>query len=251
VPQENNCVYLYPLLFNNPFFMSLLYLIPARGGSKGVPKKNIKPLGGQPLIYHTLRVATALTAGQHICVSTDDDAIMLAVEAFGLAVPFKRPAHLATDEASTYEVIKHALAFYQQNGQHYETVVLLQPTSPFRTIEQVRQAVALYRQYPDADMVVSVCETQSNPYYVLFEENPNGYLEHSKKGSFTRRQDCPTVYEYNGAIYVIRVDALLRHGSISSFTKVRKYLMTPETSIDIDTPLDWAFAEFLMQYKPA
>jgi len=224
--------------------MNYLYLIPARGGSKGIPHKNIKPLAGKPLIEYTLEVALQLSARQNICLSSDDDEIIRFTGQFGLQVPFKRPAHLATDEAGTYQVMLHALDFYENTGQTYEALILLQPTSPFRTADHVREAIALF--HTGLDMVVSVCETRSNPYYVLFEEDENGYLVHSKKGNFTRRQDCPSVYEYNGAVYIINTRSLKTHSSSGDFTKVVKYLMPPEASLDIDTPLDWDFAEFLM-----
>ncbi len=224
--------------------MKILYLIPARGGSKGIPHKNIKPLAGKPLIGYTIDVAMQLTDAQHICMSSDDEEIISTVEQYGLSVPFKRPAHLATDETATYEVILHALEYYARQGHTYDALVLLQPTSPFRTARHVQEARALFT--PDIDMVVSVCETRSNPYYVLFEENEDGFLTHSKKGNFTRRQDCPKVYEYNGAVYVINTQSLMTHSNIGELTKVRKYLMPHEASVDIDTPLDWDFAEFLM-----
>jgi N-acylneuraminate cytidylyltransferase len=220
-----------------------LYLIPARGGSKGIPHKNIKPLNGKSLILYSVEVARQLAEDADICVTTDDDSIIRVVEEAGLKVPFKRPAELATDTSGSYEVILHALDFYVQKGIEFDVVVLMQPTSPFRTAQHVKEAMALYDD--SLDMVVSVSESAANPYYSLFEENENGFLDKSKKGSFTRRQDCPKVYEFNGAIYVMNVKSL-RETSISKFTKIKKYEMPRELSIDLDTPLDWMFAEFLM-----
>ncbi len=219
-----------------------LFLIPARGGSKGIPYKNIKPLHGKPLILYSVEVARQLTGDKDICVTTDDDAIINVVEETGLKVPFKRPDELATDTSGSYEVILHALDYYNQKGTEYEVVVLLQPTSPFRTAQHVKEAISLYDD--SVDMVVSVNESAANPYYSLFEENENGFLDKSKKGNYTRRQDCPKVYEYNGAIYVMNVKSL-REKPLSAFTKNKKYEMPRELSIDLDTPLDWEFAEFL------
>ncbi|MDD2798226.1 MAG: acylneuraminate cytidylyltransferase family protein [Bacteroidales bacterium] len=221
-----------------------LYLIPARGGSKGIPHKNIKPLNGKPLILYSVEVARQLADDADICVSTDDDAIIKVVEESGLKVPFKRPEALATDTSGSYEVILHALDFYTQKGIKYDVVVLLQPTSPFRTAQHVIEAISLYDD--SIDMVVSVCEAAANPYYTLFEENENGFLDKSKKGNFNRRQDCPKVYEYNGAIYVISVKSL-REKSLSEFVKIRKYEMPRELSIDLDTPLDWKMAELIFR----
>lgn len=223
--------------------MKILYVIPARGGSKGVPGKNIKLLGGKPLIYYSIEVARALAKDEDICVSTDDEAIKQVVEQTGLKVPFLRPAELSTDSASTYDVLLHAINFYINLGRQYDLLVLLQPTSPFRRIEQVREAIESWQQ--GVEMVVGVKETKSNPYYVLFEENEEGYLMKSKQGNFLTRQECPVIYEYNGAVYIIDVQSLIKK-PIASFTRVKKYIMSEETSLDIDTLLDWKFAEFLI-----
>ena len=118
--------------------MKILYIIPARGGSKGIPHKNIKPLNGKPLIYYTIDVARQLTSDENICVSSDDAEIIQAVEDYGLKVPFKRPDHLSTDTATTNDVLLHALNFYQSKGINYEVIILLQPTSPLRTVQHKR-----------------------------------------------------------------------------------------------------------------
>lgn len=226
--------------------MSILYIIPARGGSKGILGKNIKLLAGKPLMYYTLDVAQAIvTKADVICVSTDDDAIIKAVEAYHFKIDFKRPTQLATDTAGMNEVLLHALNFYTEKGFDFDKIVLLQPTSPFRKLEQVKEALSLYSS--QLDMLVSVKITDANPYYVLAEENELGYLEKSKKASFTRRQDCPTVYQYNGAIYVINPESLISK-PMSNFDKVKKYVMDEYSSVDIDTDFDWGFAEFLMAY---
>lgn len=222
--------------------MKPLFLITARGGSKGIPGKNSKPFAGKPLLYYAIDTARELAADEDICLSTDADDIIRAAEAYGLHVPFKRPDSLATDQSGSYEVMLHALDFYRQQNRLYNTLVLLQPTSPFRTAQHVREALALYTD--NLDMVVSVTESANNPYYNLFEENVDGYLNRSKESNFTRRQDCPAVYAYNGAVYVINTASLLKK-PLSQFGNVKKYVMSADDSVDLDTPLDWAFAEFL------
>jgi N-acylneuraminate cytidylyltransferase len=228
--------------------MKDLILIPARGGSKGIPGKNIKHLSGRPLIYHTIDAATAVAVSNDICVSTDSEEIIRVVREYGLDVPFKRPACLATDTASSYDVIRHAIDFYRQKNIDYNRLILLQPTSPFRAAMHIREALALYET--ELDMVVSVKITKANPYFTIFEENQDGFLEPSKPGNFTRRQDCPAVYEYNGAIYVMNVQSL-KNGPPVSFSKIRKYVMTEEDSLDIDTNIDWIVAEAILSKRSA
>ena len=160
-----------------------------------------------------------------------------------LKVPFVRPDHLATDDSSSYEVIEHALEYFRKVGRHFSYIVLLQPTSPFRRAEDVQNAYQLMES--DVDMVVSVKLSKANPYFNLFEEDSNGYLSPSKASEYTRRQDAPPVYEYNGSIYVIRVASLLEIGSLR-LPRVRKYVMDEKYSLDIDTPLDWEIAELLL-----
>lgn len=224
--------------------MKILVIIPARGGSKGIPHKNIKPLAGRPLIHYTIDVARQIVANEDICVSTDDPEIMQCVEDYGLKVPFVRPSELATDTAGTYEVLLHALNYYEQQGKSYDVVILLQNTSPFRTPEQVKEALTLYNS--NLDMVVSVKECSANPYYCVFEENEYGYLNICKgDGSITRRQDAPKVYEYNGAIYVINPKSL-KEMPLYKFTKRIKYVMDEKSSLDLDTMNDWHMAELLI-----
>lgn len=224
--------------------MNILVVIPARGGSKGIPGKNIKPLNGKPLIYYTIDAARSIVDDSHICVSTDDKHIFDAVEHYGLKIPFKRPDYLATDTASTYDVLLHALHFYEEQGEKFDAIILLQATSPFRTGQHIKEALSLYSK--DIDMVVSVKETDANPYYVCFEEDSNGMLQISKgDGHYTRRQDCPPVYEYNGAIYIINPDSL-KEKPLNKFTKRKKYIMDRDHSLDLDTKLDWKVAELII-----
>jgi CMP-N,N'-diacetyllegionaminic acid synthase len=221
-----------------------LVIIPARGGSKGVPRKNIKQLNGKPLIQYTIDAARAVFQDEVICVSTDDLEIKSVVESLGLKVPFLRPEELAIDTAGTYEVLLHAIAFYEAKGYHADTIILLQPTSPFRTAEHLKNALQLYS--PNSEMLASVKETHANPYFVLREENTEGWLVKSKEGNFTSRQDCPKVYELNGAIYIINVTAM-KNRHIMSFERVSKYLMDDDSSLDIDNQLDWIMAEAIVK----
>lgn len=224
--------------------MKPLVIIPARGGSKGIPHKNIKPLAGKPLIYYTIDTARQIVPDEDICVSTDDQNIIHCVEDYGIKVPFVRPAELATDTAGTYEVLLHALNYYEQQGKTYDVVVLLQNTSPFRTSEQVQEAIQLY--HSEIDMVVSVKECSANPYYCVFEENEYGFLNICKgDGNITRRQDAPKVYEYNGAIYVINPKSL-KEMPLYKFTKRIKYVMDEKSSLDLDTMNDWHMAELII-----
>ncbi len=227
--------------------MRTLVIIPARGGSKGIPRKNIKPFNGKPLIYYTIDSARAICADEDICVSTDDDEIIHVVEQYGLKVPFKRPDELATDTAGTYEVLLHALDFYEKKGKRYDVVVLLQNTSPFRKAEQVKEALKLYRK--DVDMVVSVKECAANPYYCVFEENQEGFLKICKgDGNIFRRQDAPKVYEYNGAIYIMNAE-VLKTTHMHKMQKRVKYVMDELSSFDLDTMWDWKIAESIIHSK--
>lgn len=225
-----------------------LFVIPARGGSKGIPGKNIKPLNGKPLIGYSIDVAREFADDDDICLTTDDAHIAdVAEKQFGLRVPFLRPSELATDKSGTYGVLLHALDYYAAHDKHYDTLVLLQPTSPFRTADDIRAAIKLYS--PDIDMVVTVKEAATNPYYNAFEEDANGFLHISKgDGHYTRRQDAPKVWEYNGAVYVINV-ASLRKMQLGEFPRRRLCKMNADHSIDLDTPMDWLIAETLMKQR--
>ena len=221
--------------------MKPLVIIPARGGSKGIPQKNIKLLAGKPLVHYTIEVALELFIAGDICVSTDSEEIKTVAEQCGIQVPFLRPQNLATDTTNTRDVLLHAIDFYKE--KNYDTVVLLQPTSPFKTSTHVKEAMQLFTA--DTDMVVSVYETDLNPYYNLFEENGDGFLQQSKPSHITRRQDCPKVYAYNGAVYIIKIDSL-KQQPINQFKKIIKYTMDKKSSLDIDTMEDWQLAEFYL-----
>lgn len=219
----------------------MLFLIPARGGSKGIPHKNIKILAGKPLLQYSIDVARKLTTDDNICVSTDDPEIIAIAESVGLKVPFMRPVELASDTATSSDVIVHAIKYYESHGRKYDVVVLLQPTSPLRTVNHIKDAVALYSA--EIDMVASVkeCECIST----ICCENVNGYIEMVFNKKMKRRQDIETYYQFNGAIYVINTQSVLQKG-ISNFMKIKKYVMPAIYSADIDSMLDWHCVEALI-----
>ena len=223
---------------------NILVVIPARGGSKGLPGKNIKPLCGKPLIEYSIDVARAITSDDNICVSTDDQKIIDVVENYGLFVPFVRPADLASDTASTNDVLLHAINFYESREKKYDVILLLQPTSPLRTIEQVKEAIRMYRT--DIDMVVSV--TKSHAPAVLCNDNSEGYVDLVYNKYAGGRQSLPTFYEFNGAIYVVNVNSLKNKG-LGGFDKRIKYIMSKETSIDIDDIYDFMLIESILKNK--
>jgi len=220
---------------------NILCIIPARGGSKGIPLKNIKKMGGKPLICHSIDVARGIVNDEDICVSTDDPRIIQVVENYGLKVPFIRPEALATDAASSFDVLKHALEYYAGQGKYYDIILLLQPTSPLRKIIHVKEAISLYND--DIDMVVSV--KRSHSASVLCNEDENGYLNLTLNHAANRRQDMPLYYEYNGAVYIINIKSFQSAKDLS-FSKCKKYVMDEIFSVDIDDIVDFEYAEFLM-----
>lgn len=231
--------------------MQPLIIIPARGGSKGIPHKNIKLLGKRPLIAYSIDVAKNVAAllslsESHILLSTDDKEIAAVAESLGINVPYHRPAHLATDASGSREVMLDAMAFARLEGIEFDCILLLQPTSPFRTTEDVTGCLRLYES-SDADMVVSVKEASANPYYNCFETDPTTGTLHISKGTglITRRQDAPKAWEFNGAIYVINPASLLAM-PMGAFPKRIPYEMPAIRSIDLDTPIDWIMAEAIL-----
>lgn len=219
----------------------LLIVIPARGGSKGIPRKNIRDFCGRPLIAYTIDVARSIAPDSRIVLSTDDDEIRDVARALGLEVEYMRPRLLGGDKVGSREVILDVMDWADARGLKYDKVVLLQPTSPLRTSEDVEGALQLFDV--DCDMVVSVKEADCNPYYDCFETDQEGLLHISKgEGLFTRRQDAPHAWQFNGAVYVIRPESI-RRSSLGAFERRIPYVMPRERSLDLDTPLDWLIAE--------
>jgi CMP-N,N'-diacetyllegionaminic acid synthase len=225
--------------------MRTLYLIPARAGSKGLPGKNIKKLGGKPLIEFSIDFALKhLKEEDELCVSTNDSDVIQIVKNKELKLHFRRPEELSTDIATTQDVILHALDYFQSIAIFFDRVFLLQPTSPFRTDSDWNAIVSAYDD--SLDMVVSVKKTKENPYFTLFEENEGGFIVKSKPGNYSSRQECPAVYLFNGSMYLINVKSI-REKKINVFQKVKKIIMPEERSVDIDTMADWVMAEFYLK----
>ena len=212
----------------------VLALITARGGSKGLPRKNILYAAGRPLIAWTVEAALKSTIVNRVVLSSDDEEIMTAAAAAGCEVPFKRPLELATDQASTMDVLTHAL----QMLPGYEFVVLLQPTSPLRTGSDIDAAFRFMSDH-SAPACVSVTEVNQSPYWMfkLSEDDRLVSLLEPLNG-VSRRQDLPQVFALNGAIYIAKVDWLLKNKSFLSPQTVA-YQMSKEKSIDIDDSLDF------------
>lgn len=196
------------------------------------------------MIEYSIDVARAITSDDNICVSTDDQKIIDVVEEYGLHVPFVRPAELASDTASTNDVLLHAIQYYEEKGKKIDKLLLLQPTSPLRTIDQVKEAIGMY--HSGIDMVVSV--TKSHAPAVLCSDNTEGYVNLVYNKHAGGRQSLPTFYEFNGAIYVINVEALKNKG-LGNFNKRIKYVMSKETSIDIDDIYDFMLIESILKKK--
>lgn len=222
----------------------VLGLIPARGGSKGVPRKNIRELDGIPLIAHSIHVGLDATVIDSVVVSTDDDEIAQVAESYGGRVPFMRPPDLATDETPTAPVITHTLETLHSHGEEYDTFVLLQPTSPLRTTTHINEAYSLYKK-SGAESVISAYTT----YDSRWKRTPEGAQKLNYTDASKRRQDRKPEYVVNGAVYVIDVEQFLKtEETITGITKI--YEMAKRESIDIDTAFDlWLAEQILTEWK--
>lgn len=227
---------------------NILAIIPARGGSKGVHKKNINLLNGIPLIGYTLQEAKGSKYIDRIVVSTDDKEIAEITMQFDGEVPCLRPEELATDTSSTVECILHMIYYLKENEQYIpDYICLLQCTSPLRTQEDIDKSIEKLI-YSEFDGIISVCEAEVNPYWTnVFEKDKLKYLIQEGK-NITRRQDLPKIYRYNGAIYIIKTDVFLREKALET-DNITGYVMSNENSIDIDTITDFMTAEILMKER--
>jgi len=221
---------------------SVLGVVTGRGGSKGVPRKNVAPLGGKPLIAWTVEAAVASRTLDRVIVSSDDREIIDAAVAAGAEAPFVRPAELARDDTPGAAPVVHVL---DAIGERYDYVVLLQPTSPFRTSEDIDAAVELCAG-SGAPSVVSVAPANSSPHW-MYSVDHDGTMTPviPAEKVVGRRQELPSVFELNGAVYVARVDWLREHGSFIG-PETLAYVMPEERSLDIDTPLDLVVARALL-----
>jgi CMP-N,N'-diacetyllegionaminic acid synthase len=229
----------------------VLAVIPARGGSKGLPGKNIRPLAELPLIGHSIRMAKMCREIARCVVSTDTEEIATAARECGGEVPFLRPAELAGDETPMWPVLQHALRETESlDGCLYGSVLLLSPTSPGRLPEDVSRAVQMLDEDGDAVGVVAASEPRFNPRWVCIDVASDGYMRQSFPDgkSFTRRQDVPATYRINGALYLWRRDHVAKSEAPKYFVAPHRVLEIPESrAIDIDSPLDFRLAELMLQ----
>ncbi|WP_374241120.1 cytidylyltransferase domain-containing protein [Zoogloea sp.] len=223
--------------------MKILTLIPARGGSKRLPGKNIKELGGLPLIAWTLHAARDSSVCAAIVVSTDDEAIAAVAREHGADVPGLRPAALATDTAGSVDVALHALDLYEAGHGPVDGLLLLQPTSPFRTADTIRRGVALFAENHGRQPVVGVSAAPSHPAW-CFRTTSDGMEPFLGWDAIGRRsQDLEPAWALNGAFYLI-APARLRQERRFLTPDTRPLMMDdPREAIDIDSPEDWALAE--------
>lgn len=227
--------------------MKNLAVIPARSGSKGIKDKNIKNINGKPLIAYTIEAAKNSNIFACVHVSTDSDLYADIARKFGADIPFLRNQALSTDEAGTMDTVRFVINEYINIGQQFETVTILQPTSPLRTSKDITCAFKLFRE-KNADSVVSVCETEYLPWLcntLPDDLSLNNFIDVKKVG---RRQEMQQYYRINGAIYIQTTELLLRYGNMYS-EKSYAYIMSRMKSIDIDDDFDFFIAEMLLRYN--
>jgi N-acylneuraminate cytidylyltransferase/CMP-N,N'-diacetyllegionaminic acid synthase len=229
--------------------LNIVGLVPARGGSKTIPRKNIRLLAGKPLIAWTIDAAINCHELSHVIVSTDDPEIAEVALQWGAEVPFLRPAELAGDETSTLSVVLHLIHWLEdQSLPAPEYVLLLQPTSPFRTLEDVKAVIDLTKTRK-ANAVVSVCEAKTHPFLckrIQEDGTLSGFT--TADIDYLRRQDLPPAYVLNGAIYMNSRESLLEERTFIP-KETLAYLMPPERSLDLDTLWDWHLAELILRDK--
>ncbi len=226
----------------------VLALIPARGGSKGVPGKNIRPLAGKPLIAWTIEAAKASRHVDRLIVSTDSEEIARITEAWGAEIPFLRPPHLATDEAKGMDVVLHALEQLGQTSKPSTLVLLLQPTSPLRTAEDIDRAVEMLEE-KKADAIVSVCPVEHHPWWTNTLPADNSMADFLRPElSRTNRQELPKYYRLNGSIYLGKESFISANHSFLG-PGCFAYVMPQERSVDIDSLLDFHLAEIMINQK--
>ena len=225
---------------------TILGLIPARGGSKGLPKKNIRPLLGKPLIAWTIEQAKASKYVDRVVVSTDDKEIAEVARQYGAEVPFMRPKELARDDTPGVDVVFHAMNWFIKNeNKQYDLIMLLQPTSPLRAAEDIDKAIELLF-FKKAKAIVSVCEVDHHPLWTntLPEDgNMKAFLRPEILNK--RRQDLPVFYRLNGAIYLARLDYLRKCNGFFG-PETYAYVMPRERSIDVDTNFDLKLVEYFI-----
>ena len=228
---------------------SIVACIFARGGSKGIPKKNLLEIDGRPLLAHAIEIAKSSVLIDRIVVSTDDAEIARVATSYGAEVPFMRPVELATDEAREWDAWKHAVNTLNEDTHHARvgTFVSLPPTAPLRAVDDVDGCIEALLGSA-ADMVITVKEAQRNPYFNMVEPDSSGYLSVSKfcPETVSRRQDAPEVYDVATVAYAARASYVSSADSLFS-GNVKAHLVPSERAIDIDTPLDYTIAKFIYE----
>lgn len=227
--------------------MRVLGVVTARGGSKGVPRKNARPLAGKPLVAWTAESALRAKSLARVILSTDDDEIAALGRAAGLDVPFMRPLELAGDRTPSLPVLQHAVASLEAGGDRYDAICLLQPTNPLRTADMIDRCVARLED-ARADSVISVLRVPAdyNPHWVYFAAADGALrLATGEAAPIPRRQELPPAYHRDGSVYVVRRDVLIEQGSLFG-ARVVGVEVDAATSINIDTLDDWARAEALV-----
>ena len=224
--------------------MRVLGLITARGGSKGVPRKNIRLLHGKPLLAYAVETSLSSRTIDRTIISTDDEEIAGAGRAYGADVPFRRPRELALDTTPTLPVVEHALIALREQGDEFDAVCLLQPTNPLRRASDIDACVEML-QSTDADSVISVLPVphEYNPKWVYWRQN-DGNLRISTGDTepISRRQDLPPAFHRDGSVYVTRSETILTGKSLYG-ERVHGYEIDPRFSVNIDTEEDWKEAE--------
>lgn len=222
----------------------------ARGGSKGLPRKNIKLLDGRPLIAHAIDVARACPSLDGVIVSTDDAEIAEVARSFGAEVPFLRPPALASDTASEWLAWRHAIEWVQQYRGDFDIFVSLPATSPFRAVEDVEACIAILRDDLTVDVVTTVKKAERSPYFnmVALERDGSARLAIRAEGSLTRRQDAPQLYDMTTVAYAARPDFVLKRDGLFD-GHMRVVEVPPERALDIDTPFDFALAEHIARAR--
>ncbi len=221
---------------------TILAIIPARGGSKGVPRKNIRLLAGKPLIAWTIEEAKKSKYIDRLILSSEDDEIVQTAKDFGCEVPFIRPAELALDNTPGIEPVIHAIDTITEK---YDYVLLLQPTSPLRKVEDIDLCIEKCIESA-VPACVSICEVDHSPYWMFVKDEQKRLKPIIKmEGQFSRRQELPPVYRLNGAIYIALCDYVRDKRSFLS-DKTIGYEMSVNNSLDIDTEYDFKLAEVIM-----
>lgn len=227
--------------------VEILAIIPARGGSKRLPGKNIMDFCGKPLIAWTIEAAKNSKFVTRVIVSTEDKNIAAVARKFGAEVPFIRPAELASDNATTLSVVEHCLSFLKKKQKYVpDFICLLQPTAPLRSSKHIDEAIKLLIA-KKADACVSVAENKVNPYYSNIIDKNKMFRYYIKKSrfDFDAKPDSQKTYMLNGAIYVIKPKVLLKEKTFQP-RKTAAYVMSEQDSVDIDNEYDFKIAEFIM-----